>query len=150
MVAVPQMARMLPQSMARAGVYSGIKRSPWTTLSSTAALAIFLARLSSQAVGSLGGVCAKRLPSAMEKMDAPSGLHLREKRCASDCYNFILETNLSELKGFLVLLDLALTGLEHRKDWSEIFEQMQGVPPQICKIQLCCILSATCRVRSIG
>ena len=55
-VAVPQMARMLPHSIALAGVYSGISLRPCTTLSSTAAFAIFLALLSSQAVGSLGGV----------------------------------------------------------------------------------------------
>ena len=80
MAAVPQIASILPQSMARPGVNSGIKRKPWTTLSSTEALAIFCALLNSQPVGCLTGVWANRLPSAMEKMDAPSEVHLQGAR----------------------------------------------------------------------
>lgn len=58
-------------------MYSGIRRIPCTTRVSTAAFEILRILLSSQAVGSLTGVCASLLPSCTEKIDAPSVFHLQ-------------------------------------------------------------------------
>lgn len=49
---------------------------PLTTGLSVAALEILAALMRSKGVGSLCGSCARRFPSATEKIEAPSTLHL--------------------------------------------------------------------------
>ena len=66
------------------GVYSGMSRRPRTSGVSSWARASRSARMRSKAVGSLCGVDASAFPSATEKMDVPSLLHLHG-RCIHSC-----------------------------------------------------------------
>ena len=74
--AVPQNASIVPQNIALPGVNSGRSLRPFTTGLSSCARCIFSALSRSYRVGSLRGVCASRVPSATEKIEALSTVHL--------------------------------------------------------------------------
>ena len=71
--AVPHSARMEPHMSARPGVNVGSRRMPCSVGVSSCARDTLFRRAASQAEGVLTGSCARRAPSATEKM-LPSAL----------------------------------------------------------------------------